>query len=125
MSASDEADLRDLRHQFTVFLMTGGLALALLEGSRRMNAHSSMAEWLRGSAIAVLLIGCTLAGVSMLVVGIVELRRAAAHSPAAGVARPHGRVSRPRALLSVVLGAVLGLLVPGSLVVHLLSDAGS
>ncbi len=124
MTAAEEADVRELRHQLTVFLMTGGLALALLEGSRRMNAHEGMAEWLRGGAVGVLLIGCTLSGLAMLASGVADLRKVAAPAIPGAPTRPRQATSRPRALFAVVLGGVLGVIVPVGLSAHLLGIGG-
>ncbi|MEY3015545.1 MAG: hypothetical protein RIT45_4280 [Pseudomonadota bacterium] len=121
MTARQEAEVRELRHQLTVFMMAGGMALALLEGSRRFSAHSGMSEWLRGGAIFVLFAGCLLSGVTMLQRGASDLRRAAAQRGAAQIPA-HQRVSRPRAMFSVAFGAVLGVLVPGALLLKLLAS---
>ncbi len=118
MTAQSEQDMRDLRQQMTVFLMAGGLSLGLLEGSRRMVAHPEMSAWLRQGAISVLTLGCGVAGVGMLVSGVLDLRRAA-HQAADGTPA-HRRVHRGKAVVSVAIGALLGLLVPGALIVQAL-----
>lgn len=121
MTMQQEAEVRQLRHQLTVFLMAGGMALAMLEGSRRFAAHQGMSGWLRGGAIFVLLIGCALSGLTMLRAGASDLRRAAAQRGQTQIP-PHQRVSRPRALFSVTFGSVLGLLVPAALLIKVLGS---
>lgn len=118
MTAQSEQDMRDLRQQMTVFLMAGGLSLGLLEGSRRMVAHPGMSVWLRQGAIGVLLLGCGIAGISMLVVGVGDLRRAATQATDGTPA--HRKVNRAKAMVSVFVGGLLGLLVPGALIVQAL-----
>jgi hypothetical protein len=118
MTAQTEQDMRELRQQMTVFLMAGGLSLGLLEGSRRMVAHPEMSTWLRHGAISVLLLGCGVAGISMLVTGVADLRRAAKQATEAAPA--HRKVNRGKALVSVAFGGLLGLLVPGALLIQAL-----
>lgn len=118
MTAQSEQDMRELRQQMTVFLMAGGLSLGLLEGSRRMVAHPEMSAWLRQGAISVLTLGCGIAGVAMLVTGVADLRRAARQSSEGTPA--HRKVNRGKALVSVAVGGLLGLLVPGALIVQAL-----
>lgn len=121
MTMQQEAAVRELRHQLTVFLMAGGMALAMLEGSRRFEAHAGMSDWLRSGSIFVLLIGCLLSGLTMLGSGTADLRRAAAQKGLAHVPA-HQRVSRPRAVFSVAFGAVLGLLVPAALLLKVVAN---
>jgi len=106
--------VRTLRHQLTSFLVASGGALALLSGAKRFPKDEGMHAWLRTSAMGFFAIGCTVIGLWMLSTGASELRRCAA--PTDGPKLPsHLRPSRPRAVVSLVFGAVLGLFVPALL----------
>lgn len=103
--------VRTLRHQLTAFLVTSGGALALISGAKRFSNSGDLAGWLRTSAMVFFVGGCVAVGLWMLSTGTQELRRvgAARSGPALPV---HLRPSRPRAMVSLLFGAILGIFVP-------------
>ena len=106
--------MRTLRHQLTSFLVASGGALALLSSAKRFPIEEAMHTWLRTSAMVFFVVGCTVIGMWMLTTGARELRRVAAQRDGP-VLPSHLRPSRPRALVSLLFGALLGLFVPAIL----------
>ena len=103
--------MRTLRHQLTAFLVTSGGALALLSGAKRFAKNDDLQGWLRTSAMVFFVGGCAVVGLWMLTTGTQELRRVGAART--GPPLPaHLRPSRPRALVSLLFGAILGIFVP-------------
>lgn len=103
--------MRSLRHQLTGFVVASGGSLALLTAAKRFPEEEALHGWLRDGAMGFFVISCTGIGVWMLVTGSAELRRSAVSK--SGPALPsHLRPSRPRALVSLFFGAILGLCVP-------------
>ncbi len=92
--------------------MSGGLAASLLEGSRRFAAEPTLAAWMRHGAAVVLALGCALAGGAMLAVALAERRQ-----PPQAVQRP-GRGMQLPSWLRVVVGALLGVVVPVALLLQ-------
>ncbi len=109
------ATLRELRGQFTLFLMSGGLAASLLEGSRRFASEPTLAALMRHGAVAVLALGCAVAGIAMLAVAIGERRQ-----PAVVLSRPRRGIQLPN-WLRIGVGALLGAVVPVALLMQALA----
>ena len=103
-----DGDVRDIRQMLMVFVLCSGAAVGMLEAARRFATGSNMHTCLRWGALAVLLIGCGSVGLSLISGAISDLRRADAPALPTAPRRP----TKLSALFRLVLGALMGIVVP-------------
>lgn len=116
-----EVTMQSLRQQLTVFLLSGGMAMALLQGARRMTDVGSLGSWLRGGATLVFGLGCASAGIAMLLGAWGDLGRLRGAARGTPLHRPIGPVG---VALRLAVGAMIGLVIPGWLAAAALGNQG-